>query len=180
MSASSVAVRHSGEQAGAALPDATMFGRIVVASATAHTLTSLDRRRSASFVQVAECSACCGPPDHPALREHERDLLRVVVERLLAHGIRARGEQRVTVSGRASRHILDAVEESRGDLLIAAGQSGRFRSLSHRRLIARLLRVAPCPVFVLPLPPEARGRSAASAWLRLWRHGPNSQPVPPN
>lgn len=113
------------------------------------------------FVQVGECSACCGPPDHPALREHERDLLSVLLEKLSARGIRARGEQRVTVTRRVSRHILDAVEQSSGDLLIiAAGQSGRFRSLSHRRLIARLLREAPCPVYVVPVAPETRKRMA--------------------
>ena len=129
------------------------------------------------FVHVSEWSACCGAADHPALHEHERDLLTLLVDNLAARGIRAGSERRVTASGRVVQHLLDVATESSADLLIVpAGREGRLRGGSWSRVVGRLLREAPCPVLVLRSSPSAATRQVpAPGRLRLWRRWPRSE-----
>lgn len=128
------------------------------------------------FVHVSEWSACCGAIDHPALHEHERDLLTLLVDNL-ARGMRAAREQRVTASRRVVQHFLDVATELSADLLIVpAGRPGRLRGGSWSRVIGRLMREAPCPVLVLrPSPSVATRQVAAPGRLRLWRRWPRSE-----
>src|SRR5215813_6900163 len=105
--------------------------------------------------------------DHPALHEHEHELLRSLVESLAARGVRARGEVRVTTSGRIAEHLLDAAAEWRADLLVAtAGRPGRLRGRPWRRVLGRLLDGGACPVLVLPRQQPAVAGLETSRWWR--------------
>jgi nucleotide-binding universal stress UspA family protein len=101
--------------------------------------------------------------DHPALHEHECELLQSLVESLGVLGVQARSELRVTPTGRIAEHLLDVAAEWRADLLIAAaGRPGHFRGRPWWQALERLLREAPCPVLVLPREPSKASRSPAS------------------
>jgi nucleotide-binding universal stress UspA family protein len=103
------------------------------------------------FVHVADISGCCSVVDHPALHEHEQDLLRSQVEKLASRGLSARSEHRITASGRVAERLLEVAVESRADLLIiASARPGRLRGRSQRRVVHKVLHDAPCQVFVMP------------------------------
>ncbi|HYW25686.1 MAG TPA: universal stress protein [Terriglobales bacterium] len=154
------------------MPEPAAFERIMVAvgdgSRAAQLVVSVAGLASAGaadvlLVYVSDCSVCCGATDHPALHEHERELLQSLVDGLCARGVRARSELRVTASGRVAAHLLDAAADWRADLLVAAaGRPGPLRGRPWRRVLAKLLNDAECPVLVLPRHPhdaqKARGR----------------------
>lgn len=99
------------------------------------------------LVHVSDCNVCCGAMDHPALNEHEHELLRSLIERLAACGVRARGEARVTTNGRP----------------------GRLRGRPWRRVLARLLDDGACSVLVLPRQQSAVAGRETSRWWRSTR-----------
>lgn len=124
------------------------------------------------LVHVAECSACCGAQDHPALHVHERDLVDQLVAELAGSGVRSRGEQRVTFGGRVAEHLLDAAAEFRADLLIVHGaRPGRLWDRSQKRVIRRLVDGADCPVLVLPRTHPGGGERRPWRWLLRSRSG---------
>src|SRR5262249_56023967 len=93
-------------------------------------------------------------------------VVRWVIGRLGACGVKARGEARVTTNGRIAELLLDAAAEWRADLLVAAaGRPGRLRGRPWRRVLARLLNDGACPVLVLPRQQSAvAGRETSSRW----------------
>jgi nucleotide-binding universal stress UspA family protein len=151
------------------VPEGAVFRRFLVAvgdsSCTDQLVTDVARLASTCeaevlLVHVSDCNVCCGAMDHPALHDHEHELLWSLVESLAGRGVRSRSELRVTTSGRIAEHLLDAAAEWRADLLVAAsGRSGRLRGRSWRRVLAKLLDDAACPVLVVP----AAGRVDATA-----------------
>jgi len=83
------------------MPEPAAFERIMVAvgdgSRAAQLVVSVAGLASAGaadvlLVYVSDCSVCCGATDHPALHEHERELLQSLVDGLCARGVRARSE----------------------------------------------------------------------------------------
>ena len=171
------------------MPEPVVFQRILVAvgdgSCAEQLLAGVAGLASGGdaevlLVHVSDCNVCCGAMDHPALHAHERELLGSLVQGLSALGIRARGDMRVTTSGRVAEHLLDAAAEWRADLLIAAdGRSGRLRGGPWRRLLAKLLHDAVCPVLVLPRPQSAAAGPETSRWWRLTRRPGEWMPARP-
>jgi len=158
------------------VPEPAVFQRILVAvgdgSCADQLVTGVAGLASTGdaevlLVHVSDCNVCCGAMDHPALHEHEHELLRSLIERLAACGVNARGEARVTASGRIAEHLLDAAAEWRADLLVAAaGRPGRLRGRPWRRVLARLLDDGACPVLVLPRQQSAVAGRETSSWWR--------------
>jgi len=152
------------------MPEPAAFERIMVAvgngSCPAQLVVSVAGLASTAadvlLVYVSNCNVCCGAMDHPALHEHERKLLQSLVESLSSRGVRARSALRVTTSGRVAAHLLDAAAEWRADLLVAtAGRAGPLLGRPWRRVLAKLLNDAECPVLVLPRHPHDARRPEA-------------------
>jgi|SRR5215831_3867777 len=153
------------------MPEPAAFERIMVAvgdgSCAAQLVASVAGLASTGaadvlLVHVSDCNVCCGAMDHPALHEHERKLLQSLVESLSSRGVRACSALRVTTSGRVAAHLLDAAAEWRADLLVAtAGRAGPLLGRPWRRVLAKLLNDAECPVLVLPRHPHDARRPEA-------------------
>jgi len=85
------------------VPELAVFQRILVAvgdgSCADQLVTGVAGLASTGdaevlLVHVSDCNVCCGAMDHPSLHEHEHELLRSLIERLGACGVKARGEAR--------------------------------------------------------------------------------------